>query len=219
MQEREEEQLAIPEVVPPPEEKPETKPDPLETLRKEFEQERTKWGEAQRKLSARLTQEQQTNSEYRKWIDRDIIRRNKERDNGSESEVAGPVYPPVPMIPQELSKIKYDIARGELARTHPDWEKYRNRMSELVNEGFAEMQFSPEGMESLYKMAKFDDLHKEIEELKSTHKAEAEKERAFTEGGSPRTSPNSKPKLSPEERRAAMNLGIKEEDYVRRRDE
>lgn len=64
-------------------------------------------------------------------------------------------------------------------------------------------------------MAEAEELREELKKLKSNGQADAEKERAYTEGGAAKAAPpKNERKLSPQERVVAQNLGLSEKQYV-----
>jgi len=185
----------------------------LESVEREKEQAE----ERAKDLGARLTREQQEKAELYRYHRETIPKINKtfaERwEESPEGAVASQVEDRVTPVTQSLDQLKAQTFLNNVLIKNPSWSKYEDKARNLGND-FPQLTYTQEGVQKLFKMARLEDVEKEIEDKNSNMKAEAQKGRAYTEGSSPREKAKVKTKLSPAQRQVAVELGLTEDEYV-----
>lgn len=183
------------------------------------EKSRQEMAQEVKKLGAMLTKTQQENAEYNRFLKSQLPNLNKSFEDRWESSPEGTIKEEVESkykpIDAKLQRLEIKQVHSDIIRKHPNWTKYEERVVELGDE-FPDLTWSEKGLTRLYQIAESDDLRSENEKLRSNGKAEAEKERAFTEGSTPTTKKQkSSVRISPEQERIAKNLGVKPEEYLK----
>lgn len=195
-------------------------PAELAKIQHELEEQKERYKD----LSRRLTQTQQENAELYRYHKATLPKINQsfaERwEQSPEHAVDSVIETKVQPVNVKLAQMEARQWETEYLVDHPDMTKFRTRVLELGDE-HPHLTSYKSGITKLYEMAEAETLREELKKLKSNGRAEAEKERAFTESGSPKLPSNSRQirRLDAIQRRVAQELGIKEDEYVKRLEE
>lgn len=169
-------------------------------------------------LSARLTRTQQESAELLRFHKSSLPKINKSFEErwemSPERAVKEEVETGVQPISSELAALRAETAMTKILAANPEWRKYEEQVRTLGYD-HPHMTYSEIGIRRLFDMARSDDMEKELQKVRGNARAEQEKTRAFTEGGSPKEKPSQKPRLSAAQRRVAEQLGISEDDYLK----
>jgi hypothetical protein len=193
----------------------------LQAIRKELEEERNKreqLEERTRDLGARLTRSQQESAEFLRFHKATLPRINKsfaERwEEDPEAAVKEAVSGDSNKNTMEVARMKARQAELDLLIREPELTKYQSRVKDDLGNKYWEMTQTESGIEALYRMAEAEDLRSQVKKAKANGKAEAEKERAFTEGGSTPKTPQ-KRKLNSAQMKIAEELDISPDEYLK----
>lgn len=117
-------------------------------------------------------------------------------------------------------RLNAKIAFTEIITAEPELAKYAKEVREIWGNRFPDKTKTAEGIRELFEKAQLEEfkksqttLHGKQEKVVSAEMDESKKDRAYMEGSSPSQS-TAKPTLTPEERRVASRLGVKEKDYL-----
>ena len=211
----------------------ENKPDPMEDFQKQLAAEKKAREETEvrlKELSAKLTQTQQENGEWLRFFKKKELKpaakqekefEDKWLENPKETlqeEVKNKVDP----VQVEIMKLKVQQDFQQILVEKPELLKYRERVIALSQEpeNMEDSWKGRAGLLKLFKLAKAEDLEKELEKVKIDGSTEREKERAFAEEGSSRFSGSKgNKKLSPQQLKVAQGLGVAPEEYSKMMDE
>lgn len=193
-------------------------PNEYEVKFAEIQKQNEELQERYKDLSRRLTREQQEKAELYRFHKSTLPQINKsftERwEENPEAAVEEFVERKTKPVAERQIAADARAAETDFLVRNPEMAKYRNKVLDL-GDTHPSLTTNYQGIEALYRMAEAESLKSEYEKLKSNGKAEAEKERAFTEGSSSKSPPTKeKRKLTAQERMVAQNLGIGEDVYI-----
>jgi hypothetical protein len=193
----------------------------LEDIQKkleEVEREKDQAEEKAKDLGARLTREQQEKAELYRYHRETLPKINKtfaeKWEESPEGAVTSQVEDKVKPVSQSLDQLKAQTFLNNVLIKNPKWAKYEAKAVALGDD-FPQLTYSQEGVQKLFKMARIEDVEKEVEEQRSNMKAEVQKGRAYTEGSTPREKAKQKTKLSPSQRTVAKELGLTDDEYAK----
>lgn len=211
-----------------------TSEDPIVSLRQEFQREKESLMEEKKRLQKIATEAQQDASQATTFLKTILPRINalEERkkspkrnfvsdwEQDPEDAVISRVEDRVAMVRDEIApvsdkqrRMEHKMARIALVQKHPDFLEMESRIAELSNSrpDYAQLSWSEEGLETLYRLAREEKLTKLVEEKN----VEEKKERAFTEESSgDNGASKAKKSISPQERRLIKQLGLTEKEYL-----
>lgn len=201
-------------------------PDDVAQLKQELDSLKSKYEEQSgqyKKLSGMLTRTQQDHAELLRFHKATLPKVNESFEERWDKSPSGAVKQEVT---SEIEPLKDEMVRirayqwlDEISRDEK-YRPYREKVVELAETQpeYAQMSYTKEGIRSLYRIAREQDLDAEVQKLKSNGRADMDKERSFTESSTPRTPAAKKTHATANEVSVANQLGISVEDYLKQKE-